>query len=258
MNTKYNELKFNFKAKEIALPVLSGLIAVAIVLVIFFLAMLGTYGSAISAAPNSRLKKAEEYANMIDKTEKNSVVFFGDSITEMYNLDAFYPDKDYINRGIGGDLTTDLIRRAETNVIALQPKAVVLLIGTNDLNTRTVDDTAKSYSELLSILTNSLPNTRLIVQSVLPICTLSYPFSHIMISNRTNEKIVGLNEKIKGFCNEIKTNTPSLDIVYVDTHAILLDGNKLNEIYALDGLHINNYGYSVITGALSKYLSFNS
>lgn len=258
MNKKYSELKLNFKAKEIALPVLSGLIAVAIVLVMFFLAMLGTYGSAISATPNSRLKKAEEYAKMIDNTEKNSVVFFGDSITEMYNLDAFYPDKGYINRGIGGDLTTDLVRRAETNVIALQPKAVVLLIGTNDLNTRTVDDTAKSYSELLSILTNSLPNTRLIVQSVLPICTLSYPFSHIMISNRTNDKITALNEKIKGLCEDIKSSKPSLDIIYVDTHAILLDGNKLNEIYALDGLHINNYGYSAITGALSKYLSFNS
>lgn len=253
--SKENEtLKFNFKAKEIALPVLSGLIAIAIVLVMFFLAILGTYGSAMSAAPNDRLKKAEEYAKMADKTVQESVVFFGDSITEMYNLDAFYPDKSYINRGIGGDLTTDLIRRAETNVIALRPKTVVLLVGTNDLNTRTVDETADSYYELLSILTNALPQTRLIVQSVLPICTLSSPFSHMMISNRTNEKITALNERIKGFCNEIKTNTPSLDVVYADTHATLLDGDKLNEIYALDGLHINNYGYAVLTGALSQYI----
>lgn len=247
-------LKFNFKAKEIALPVLSGIIAIAIVLVMFFLAILGTYGRAMSAAPDDRLKKAEEYAMLIDNTEKEGVVFFGDSITEMYDLDAFYPNKGYINRGIGGDLTTDLIRRAETNVIALKPKAVVLLIGTNDLNTRTVDETAGSYYELLTILTNSLPNTRLIIQSVLPICTLSFPFSRIMISNRTNEKITALNEKIKGFCNEINTSKPSLDIVYVNTHAVLLDNDKLNKIYALDGLHINNYGYSAVTGVLSNYL----
>lgn len=254
MSKEHDTLKFNFKTKEIALPVLSGLIAIAIILVMFFLAILATYGSAMSAAPDDRLKKAEEYAKMADKTEKESVIFFGDSITEMYNLNKFYPNKGYINRGIGGDLTTDLIRRAETNVIALNPKAVVLLVGTNDLNTRMVDETAGSYYELLNILTNSLPETRLIVQSVLPICTLSSPFSHIMISNRTNEKITALNEKIKGFCNEIKTSKPSLDIVYVDTHAVLLDNDKLNEIYALDGLHINNYGYSALTGVLSQYL----
>lgn len=253
--SKENEtLKFNFKAKEIALPVLSGLIAIAIVLVMFFLAVLGTYGSAMSAAPNDRLKKAEDYAMLIDATEKEGVVFFGDSITEMYDLNAFYPNKDYINRGIGGDLTTDLIRRAETNVIALRPKTVVLLVGTNDLNTRTVNETADSYYELLNILTNSLPQTRLIVQSVLPICTLSSPFSRIMISNRTNEKITALNERIKNFCMDFKTSSPNLDIIYVDTHAALLDGDKLNERFALDGLHINNYGYAILTGALSQYI----
>lgn len=254
MDKENNKLNFKFKAKEIALPTLVGIATVAIILVIFFLAILGTYGSAMSAAPNDRLKKAGSYAKMVDETDKDGVVFFGDSITEMYNLDAFYPNKGYINRGIGGDLTTDLIRRAKTNVIALRPKAVVLLVGTNDLNTRTVDDTATSYYELLKILTDSLPETRLIVQSVLPICTLSYPFSHIMISNRTNEKITALNEKIKSFCAEIKTDSPNLDIIYVDTHATLLDGDKLNEIYALDGLHVNNYGYSAITGVLSTYL----
>lgn len=249
-----NSLKFNFKTKEIALPILSGLIVIAIVLVMFFLAILGTYGSAMSAAPNDRLKKAESYAKMVDKTDKDGVVFFGDSITEMYDLDAFYPNKGYINRGIGGDLTTDLIRRAETNVIALRPRTVVLLVGTNDLNTRTVDETANSYYELLKILSDSLPETRLIVQSVLPICTLSYPFSHFMISNRTNEKITALNEKIKSFCVDFKVASPNLDIIYVDTHAVLLDGDKLNERFALDGLHINNYGYAVLTGALSQYI----
>lgn len=254
MSNKNNSLKFSFKAKEIALPILSGLIVITIVLVMFFLAILGTYGSAMSAAPNDRLKKAENYAKMVDKTDKDGVVFFGDSITEMYDLDAFYPNKGYINRGIGGDLTTDLIRRVETNVIALLPKAVVLLVGTNDLNTRTVDETAESYYKLLKILTDSLPDTRLIVQSVLPICTLSYPFSHIMISNRTNEKIIALNEKIKSFCVDFKVASPNLDINYVDTHATLLDGDKLNERFALDGLHINNYGYAVLTGVLSQYI----
>lgn len=254
MDKENKNLNFNFKAKEIALPALVGVATVAIILVIFFLSMLGIYGSAISAAPNNRLKKAEEYAKMVDMTDKNEVVFFGDSITEMYNLNAFYPNKGYINRGIGGDLTTDLIRRADTNVIALNPKVVVLLIGTNDLNTRTVDDTAKSYYELLRLLSDSLPKTRLIVQSVLPICTLSMPFSRIMISNRTNEKITALNTKVKGYCEDIKSTSPDLDIIYVDTHAALLDGDKLNERFALDGLHINNYGYAVLTGALSQYI----
>lgn len=254
MNKDIKNLKFNFKAKEFALPALVGVATIAIILVMFFLAIFGIYGSAMSAAPNDRLKKAEEYAKMADTTDKDGVVFFGDSITEMYDLDAFYSNKGYINRGIGGDLTTDLIRRAETNVIALRPKAVVLLVGTNDLNTRTVDETAESYYKLLKILTDSLPDTRLIVQSVLPICTLSYPFSHIMISNRTNEKITALNTKIKGYCEDIKSTSPDLDIIYVDTHATLLDGIKLNERFALDGLHINNYGYAVLTGVLSQYI----
>src|SRR4029077_12107331 len=64
---------------------------------------------------------------------ENRVVFFGDSITAMWKLDVSFPGKPYINRGISGQTTPQLLVRFRPDVIALQPKVVVILAGTNDI-----------------------------------------------------------------------------------------------------------------------------
>jgi len=64
---------------------------------------------------------------------ENRVVFFGDSITDIWHLDESFPGKPYVNRGIGGQTTSQMLVRFRQDVINLQPKAVVILAGTNDI-----------------------------------------------------------------------------------------------------------------------------
>src|ERR1700686_5038506 len=64
---------------------------------------------------------------------ENRVVFFGDSITDIWKLDDSFPGKPYVNRGIGGQTTSQMLVRFRQDVIDLQPKAVVILAGTNDI-----------------------------------------------------------------------------------------------------------------------------
>ena len=64
---------------------------------------------------------------------ENRVVFFGDSITDMWPISEYFPGKPYINRGIGGQTTPQMLVRFREDVINLQPKVVVILAGTNDI-----------------------------------------------------------------------------------------------------------------------------
>jgi hypothetical protein len=67
------------------------------------------------------------------RPSENRVVFFGDSITDIWHLDEYFPGKPYINRGIGGQTTPQMLVRFRQDVIALQPKVVIILAGTNDI-----------------------------------------------------------------------------------------------------------------------------
>src|SRR5262249_6135029 len=66
-------------------------------------------------------------------TEPGRVVFMGDSITDGWPLDTAFPGKPYVNRGIGGQTTAQMLVRMYPDVIALQPAAVIILAGTNDI-----------------------------------------------------------------------------------------------------------------------------
>ena len=65
--------------------------------------------------------------------QENRVVFYGDSITDIWKLDQYFPDKPYVNRGIGGQTTPQMLVRFRQDVIELHPKVVVFLAGTNDI-----------------------------------------------------------------------------------------------------------------------------
>ena len=67
------------------------------------------------------------------KSAESRVVFFGDSITDIWKLEDSFPGKPYVNRGIGGQTTPQMLVRFRQDVIDLQPKVVVILAGTNDI-----------------------------------------------------------------------------------------------------------------------------
>src|SRR5215471_16575178 len=103
--------------------------------------------------------------------DENRVVFLGDSITDGWHIDEYFPGKPYINRGIGGQTTPQMLVRFRQDVIDLQPKLVVILAGTNDIAGNTgpmrLEDIEADYRSLAELA--RVNHIRLIYSSVLPV-----------------------------------------------------------------------------------------
>src|SRR6516165_10895403 len=102
---------------------------------------------------------------------EDRVVFMGDSITDIWHLDKSFPGKPYVNRGIGGQTTPQMLIRFRPDVIALAPKVVVILAGTNDiagntgpLTVESIEDNLRTMAELAMV-----HNIRVVFASILPI-----------------------------------------------------------------------------------------
>jgi lysophospholipase L1-like esterase len=161
--------------------------------------------------------------------DKGAVVFLGDSITQGWNgLKQDFPELKIANRGIGGDMTRGVWFRLKEDVLDLDPVAVVLLIGTNDLgNNGDPADAADNIRSILAELKKSNPKMPIIVCKVMPSKT------------SVAEKI----EKLNALVDEIVKNDPQL--IRCDTWSIYAnpDGTCKKEEFP-DMLHPNKFGYA--------------
>lgn len=171
--------------------------------------------------------------------EENRIVFFGDSITEFWDLASYFPNKPYINRGISGQTTPQMLIRFRADVIALKPKVVLILAGTNDIAGNTglttlemIQDNYASMAELAQV--NQI---QVIFASILPI----HDYSSVYRSpGHSPTKIRKLNDWLKHYCLEH-------DRIYLDYYSQMLDSQEmLKADLADDGLHPNLKGYQVM------------
>src|SRR5581483_5457572 len=104
------------------------------------------------------------------------VVFMGDSITDGWKLNEFFPGKPYVNRGISGQTTPQMLVRFRPDVIALKPKAVVILAGTNDIAGNTGPETIEVIEDNLASIADlaTANGIRVVLASVLP--AADYPW----------------------------------------------------------------------------------
>jgi lysophospholipase L1-like esterase len=170
---------------------------------------------------------------------EDRVVFMGNSITIgwLHSRPEFFEDHPYIDRGISGQTTPQMLLRFRQDVIDLKPKVVVILAGTNDIagNTgpMTLDqilDNLKSMSELAR--QNEI---KVVLSSVLP--AYDYPWRPGL---HPDEKIPALNELIKTYAEE-------KGIVYLDYFTAMADErNGLPKKYAEDGVHPTAEGYAIM------------
>ncbi|MCK7487993.1 MAG: GDSL-type esterase/lipase family protein [Bacillus subtilis] len=120
-------------------------------------------------------KKSLSFSPRTIRLPKGGVVFLGDSITDLYPLQTYFPERVLINRGIGGDTTTGLLERLDDTVIVLEPTVLVLLIGVNDLSLgRSVEAIAADYATILDRLKTALPDLVIYVVSVYPVNGSTY------------------------------------------------------------------------------------
>ena len=174
--------------------------------------------------------------------DDNRVVFMGDSITEGWGYfdPEFFEGSGYINRGIGGQTTPQMLLRFRPDVIELEPKVVVILAGTNDLagntgvtDVQTIADNIMSMSEIADH--NGI---RVIIASVLP--AIDFPWKSGL---EPASKIVKLNLMLQLYAQEH-------NFIYLDYYSSLVDeegGLKVPEYTATDDLvHPNKVGYVVM------------
>jgi acyl-CoA thioesterase I len=172
---------------------------------------------------------------------ENRVVFFGDSITDIWHLDQYFPGKPYVNRGIGGQTTPQMLVRFRQDVIDLHPKVVVILAGTNDIAGNTgpmrnedIDANYKSFFELAYA-----SGIRVVYASILPVHNYTDK-SKDFFAQRPMSRILTLNEWVKKYCVDNH-------IVYLDYFSSLVDDKGLlKRGLADDGLHPNDTGYKIM------------
>jgi lysophospholipase L1-like esterase len=173
---------------------------------------------------------------------EDRVVFFGDSITDAWHLNEYFPGKPYANRGIGGQTTPQMLVRFREDVIGLHPKVVIILAGTNDIAGNTgpmsVEEIESNFASLADLA--HAHEIQLIYASVLPVHEYTEAAEE-MFTQRPPEKIVALNQWLKDYC-------ANAGCIYLDYFGAMVDdkGHMKKEL-ADDGLHPNAAGYKVMT-----------
>ena len=172
---------------------------------------------------------------------ENRIVFFGDSITDGWKLSDYFPGKPYVNRGISGQTTTQMLVRFREDVLDLQPKAVVILAGTNDIagNTgpMTLDEIEANYTSLAELAAAN--QVKVIFSSVLPVNNYT-PESQEFFADRPPAKILELNRWLKNYCS-------AHGCIYLDYFSAMVDDKGLlKKELSDDGLHPNVAGYKVM------------
>lgn len=189
---------------------------------------------------------------------EDRVVFMGDSITDSWKLEEYFPGKPYVNRGISGQTTPQMLVRFQPDVIALKPKVVVILAGTNDIAGNTgpmsleaIQDNYRSMAELAKA-----HGIRVVFASILPISDYNKNAQGqpiVRSTARPPDKILALNKWLKDYAAANKH-------VYLDYFSATIDDKGfLRADLANDGLHPHATGYKIMAplaeDAVKKALS---
>ena len=189
--------------------------------------------------------------------DKPRVVFLGDSITDNWNnsgFGGFFPGKGYINRGISGQTTPQMLLRFRADVLALKPAVVVLLAGTNDIAGNTGPMTLEAIEDNIAMMCDlaRANGVRMVLSSVMPVSDYAKDASGAVV-NRTRqrppEKIAALNAWLKEYAQREGH-------VYLDYVTPLADEKGfLKADLADDGLHPNAKGYALVAPVVEQAIA---
>ncbi|UAK22962.1 GDSL-type esterase/lipase family protein [Sphingomonas nostoxanthinifaciens] len=173
------------------------------------------------------------------KPGEQRVVFFGDSITDKWDLTASFPGKPYVNRGIGSQVTAQMILRFHQDVIALDPAAVVILAGVNDvqgfLQVQTAEQIETNYETMADLADRH--GIKVVFASVLPVSNYTEQ-SKDVLNERHPEELRALNAWLRQFCSERGYAFADYYSVLADDHGLLARG------LSKDGVHPLAEGYA--------------
>jgi len=196
--------------------------------------------------PDFNRYRQNNYQLGMPSEDENRIVFMGNSITEGWSVTypEFFDGKPYINRGISGQTTPQMLVRFRADVIDLKPKAVVILAGTNDIAGNTGPSTVKMIADNIFSMAELAKehNILVIISSVLPVYEYSWiesPLDPVPIISR-------LNAIIKNYA--LKNG-----YTYLDYYSEMVDDRMgLMEQYTADGVHANKDGYKLMSTLAEK------
>jgi lysophospholipase L1-like esterase len=182
-------------------------------------------------AANEDLKK--------QPADPKRVVFMGDSITDIWKLADQFPGKPYVNRGISGQTTPQMLVRMYPDVIDLHPAALVILAGTNDIARNTGPETLTMIEENLMAMTElaQAHGIKVVLCSVTPISDYE---RRPQSGQRPEADILKMNAWMKDYAAKVHA-------VYADYFAALVDDKgMLKKGFSMDGLHPNQMGFDLL------------
>lgn len=185
----------------------------------------------------------------------NQTVLFGDSITEICNSYELFYDfsqksgQAVYNRGISGDTSDRLLWRLQTNALNIEPRNLVILIGTNDLGLGVPGEKiVTNVREILHITKAQCPNTNIVLQGVYPVNKHMSLTAAKMVGKRKNKNILALNEQLRALATDS-------GVFYLDLTDKLSDKKgRLAKEFCYDGLHLNVHGFTIAAKEIIPFL----
>lgn len=193
--------------------------------------------------PNLSRYHAENTAVSPLKRGEKRVVFLGDSITDYWGRrhGTFFPGKPYLNRGIGGQTTAQMLLRFQPDVVALSPSVVVIEGGSNDLRLGATDEQIEGYLTSITQLA-SANHIRVVLASLTPVCDCPVPRT----PSRPLSRLRAINLWIRQYAEHN-------GFVYLDYWTPLADSHgMMRREYTVDGVHPNDAGYAPMAIAAEK------
>ena len=233
-------------------------LSVFIIVVIGILITFAVFSLVSLIGGNIKTKTVIKTETVTKKVVKNvvdeNIVFLGDSLTSMYDVGGHFETHNVINSGVSGESTKEVMESLKDRVYIYNPSKVFILIGTNDFDEENhgeynEDTTVNNIKTIIEEIKKNRKFAEIYVESVYPINDGEDDrIKHWMVGDRSNENIQSLNKKIKALTKKEKVN-------YINVYDKLINEDGLLNIdYTVDGLHINDTGYEVITGIINKYI----
>ena len=185
----------------------------------------------------------------LPKKDERRVVFMGDSITEEWSnlYPEYFTEKGYINRGIGGQTTPQMLIRFKPDVVDLKPEIVVILAGTNDIAGNTGPSNAKMITDnIFSMAEIAKANQmKVVLSSILPV----YEYDWAREIKDPPSIIQAVNDALKQYASDH-------GLIYLDYFSSMVDERQgLNSDYTSDGVHPNESGYILMSNLAEEVLS---
>jgi len=175
------------------------------------------------------------------RRHEKRVIFIGDSITDLWDLARYFPGKPYINRGIGGQVTAQMVVRFQQDVVALKPAAVVILAGINDLHgalQRESDEGIEANIQAMADMARA-HHIKVVLASIMPVNNYSDNARH-MLADRDPRRIRTLNAWLADFCRR-------RGLQYADYYKASVDAEGLLRAeLTRDGIHPLPAGYKLM------------